>query len=135
MFPGCALKTVSFSPEDVNIPTEGGLRMCDLTWDTFDSCVEVTFAIIREEEDGGYLLPKWRLDELWTKYGHLLESSGFMPYDNHPKPFLAIDTYLWMASFLGIMLFLMVPVCIFWILKEVGGGYVPRYLQNCARWR
>lgn len=117
--------------------------MCDMSWDTYESCVEVTFAITKEEEIGGYLLPKWRLDEMWTKYGSRLEGFGFIPYDDHPIFRGNIDTWIWIAGFLGIILFLMIPMVIFWIVHEIGDRPVPRlvyeifnrvYFENAYFW-
>ncbi|OXA55264.1 uncharacterized protein LOC110848680 [Folsomia candida] len=118
--PACGdLLTENFTSSDVNIPTDRGLHMCDISWDTFENCVEVTFAITREEDVGGYIMPKWRLDDMWVKFGHRLVDFGFTPYDNHPKSLKNMDTWIWMASFLGIMLFLMIPMCLFCIIHEV----------------
>jgi len=121
-FPGCGqYLTSNFTHYDVSIPTERGLHMCDASWDTYRTCVQVTFAITRKEEnEGNYLMPKWRLDEMWAKKGHLLEMYGFIPYDDHPKEGLGnMNTWMWVASILALMLFLMVPVCILWVFNEI----------------
>jgi hypothetical protein len=110
-----------YSSTEVNIPVES-LRMCDVTWEEFDTCVEVTFAIIREEDEegGGYLMPKWRLDDMWGKKKGALEARGYFPIE--PPPTLVnLNTWVWMASVLGILLFLLLPMCIFWVITEQEG--------------
>jgi len=63
---------------------------------------------------------KWRLDEMWEKKGHLFELRGFFPYDDHPKEGLGdMNTWMWVASVLALLLFLMVPICIFWVFNEI----------------
>jgi hypothetical protein len=106
--------------EEVNIPDEGGLHYCDPLWEVYPSCVEVMFAIVRQN-DSVYLMPKGRLDEMWQLKGGRLRELGYCPY-SPPKPLSSINGWVWIASMLSLLLVILLLSCSAWLWNEPEGN-------------
>ncbi|CAL8141975.1 unnamed protein product [Orchesella dallaii] len=106
---------------EVNIPgsNEGiyaGLHYCDPRWPVYSTCVEVTFLISRIEE-GSYVLPAARLEEMWAIKSDDLRQYGFCPY-SPPSALQDLNTFIYIAFFMGIIASLVALFIVIWVRTQ-----------------
>ncbi|ODN01765.1 hypothetical protein Ocin01_04912 [Orchesella cincta] len=115
------LQQGDITAQEVNIPgpnegTYAGLHYCDSSWAVYNSCVEVTFSIVRVE-DGDYVLPAGRLEEMWKQKSQDLIQYGYCPYI--PLNELQdLNTVIFIAFFMGIIISLVALSIVVWIRTQ-----------------
>jgi len=122
----CDYVYTTYSISEVNIPSQTGIHFCDPLWTVYDQCVEVRFAVVRFNVNGVYIMVRERLEEMWNtpEYQTILLENSFCPY-TPPAPIINVDSWLWVAGVLGIILFFLIIFCFAWL----------RHLQDNLRRR